>query len=447
MRKKSLILIIILFLLIDVNASIQGDVNNDGIVNAQDYLLVKKHILGISKLTGDNLVRADVNQKDGVTSLDYIVIKKIILNGQTVQDVESISLSNTNLSLDGGDVKKITVTISPSGAQNKNITWTSSNPKVAAVDQFGNVTANTRGTSIITATTSNGKKATCTVNVTLNITYKEIRHIQENGLATNIWYAIIPKKYKMHYAYGNNVVGNVSPPSTMAKNLNATLAINTQLLGFPIIDGKQVGLGTNVSGYDFYVEKTPGFQALNINYAPWEALKIYATKDYTKGITFKDINVGFEYEGDHVKYNNKETWLALFAQIIMNRKTASSYGPLDNTTAYFAKYYTSQEKKQNARHPRTWIAYDSNGTQYVAVATGRDIPLPNGKNLSQAGLTYWEIIDVTKKYMTTDIVTLYNLDGGGSSCFIYNGTKLNGNYDKDANGNRYERSNLGVFYW
>ena len=79
--KKLILMIFIILLMINVNALIKGDVNNDGKVNTQDYLLVKKHILGTSKLTGDNLVRADVNQQNGVTSLDYIAIKKIILNG------------------------------------------------------------------------------------------------------------------------------------------------------------------------------------------------------------------------------------------------------------------------------------------------------------------------------------------------------------------------------
>ena len=55
-----------------------GDVNGDGKVNSVDYILIRKHILGI-KLTGDKLKRADVNNDNSINSKDYIIIRKIIL--------------------------------------------------------------------------------------------------------------------------------------------------------------------------------------------------------------------------------------------------------------------------------------------------------------------------------------------------------------------------------
>jgi hypothetical protein len=56
----------------------KGDVNGDGKVNASDYILIRKHLIGI-KLTGDNLSRADVNKDNKVNSKDYIEIRKIII--------------------------------------------------------------------------------------------------------------------------------------------------------------------------------------------------------------------------------------------------------------------------------------------------------------------------------------------------------------------------------
>lgn len=61
------------------STSLKGDVDGNGKVGSSDYLLVKKHILGISKLTGDKLTRANVDGKNGVTASDYLAIKKIIL--------------------------------------------------------------------------------------------------------------------------------------------------------------------------------------------------------------------------------------------------------------------------------------------------------------------------------------------------------------------------------
>ena len=54
--------------------------------------------------------------------------------------------------------------------RNTGITWNSSNTGVATVDQSGNVTAKANGTTTITATTQNGKRASCTVTVTTAIT-------------------------------------------------------------------------------------------------------------------------------------------------------------------------------------------------------------------------------------------------------------------------------------
>ena len=59
-------------------------------------------------------------------------------------------------------------TVSPSNATNKTVNWSSSNSNIESVDQKGKVTAKAVGTATITAKTSNGKTAKCTVNVLFN---------------------------------------------------------------------------------------------------------------------------------------------------------------------------------------------------------------------------------------------------------------------------------------
>ena len=58
-------------------------------------------------------------------------------------------------------------TVLPAEAENKSVTWSSSKPKVAQVDQNGKVTALSAGTTVITCAAKNGSgaKATCTVTV------------------------------------------------------------------------------------------------------------------------------------------------------------------------------------------------------------------------------------------------------------------------------------------
>ena len=75
--------------------------------------------------------------------------------------------------------KTLTAIVSPSGASNKNLTWKSSNPKVAVVNQNGKVTALKAGKTTITVRSSNGKTAKCTVTVT-GANIMKIPNIKQN---------------------------------------------------------------------------------------------------------------------------------------------------------------------------------------------------------------------------------------------------------------------------
>lgn len=80
--------------------------------------------------------------------------------------VSSIKLSQTSISLKEKQTQTLTVTYSPSNAtKGKSITWKTDNAKVAKVSSNGKITAVGLGSTTITATTSNGKSATCQVIV------------------------------------------------------------------------------------------------------------------------------------------------------------------------------------------------------------------------------------------------------------------------------------------
>ena len=64
-----------------------------------------------------------------------------------------------------GATRQITATIEPADADDKTVTWSSSNEAVATVDGNGLITFIGEGTATITAKTSNGIEATVTVTV------------------------------------------------------------------------------------------------------------------------------------------------------------------------------------------------------------------------------------------------------------------------------------------
>lgn len=81
--------------------------------------------------------------------------------------VTSIALSSTSLSLVEGESTTLTATISPDNATYQKIAWSSSNPNVADVDEYGTVTAYKNGSAIIyaQATDDSGISASCQVSV------------------------------------------------------------------------------------------------------------------------------------------------------------------------------------------------------------------------------------------------------------------------------------------
>ena len=94
------------------------------------------------------------------------IIKAFTDNETTTVDVEKVSLNKSATTLTEGESETLTATITPSNATgDKTVKWSSSNEAVAAVDSNGKVTAKKAGTAVITATSSNGKTAGCTVTV------------------------------------------------------------------------------------------------------------------------------------------------------------------------------------------------------------------------------------------------------------------------------------------
>ena len=84
----------------------------------------------------------------------------------------SINLDRTSLTLtSAGQTATLNATISPSNATNKTVSWASSNPAVATVNN-GVVTAVGNGTATITARTTDGSNKSATCSVTVNFPIK-----------------------------------------------------------------------------------------------------------------------------------------------------------------------------------------------------------------------------------------------------------------------------------
>ena len=118
-----------------------------------------KYVATISQdglLTGKSVGAADLKVKadNGVYAMLRVVVSE--------PKPTSVSVSPSSVTLTEGQSRYLTATVYPSNASQL-VTWTSSNANIASVSSSGKVTAVNAGTAIITAKTSNGKSATCTV--------------------------------------------------------------------------------------------------------------------------------------------------------------------------------------------------------------------------------------------------------------------------------------------
>ena len=109
----------------------------------------------IDSTKGDGAVN-DIGQGDPESDCGDIIIV-----------VENLTLDKTTLEMTlGDDPVTLTTTITPENATEKTLIWSSSDEKVATVDENGKVSAVAEGTATITVKTKDGEKtATCEVTV------------------------------------------------------------------------------------------------------------------------------------------------------------------------------------------------------------------------------------------------------------------------------------------
>lgn len=94
-----------------------------------------------------------------------IAFQNILLPSAQKVDAESVSLSDESASVRIGESKQLTATVKPDNTTIKTLTWTSSDETVATVDENGLVTGKKSGSTVVTATTENGLKASCNILV------------------------------------------------------------------------------------------------------------------------------------------------------------------------------------------------------------------------------------------------------------------------------------------
>jgi len=92
-------------------------------------------------------------------------IEKPTDDGAPFYEVLSIEMDKLEIELNIGDTEQLSITFTPSNASDTTLVWSSDDTSTVEVDEEGTLTAISPGRAIITATTTNNKTTSCTVNV------------------------------------------------------------------------------------------------------------------------------------------------------------------------------------------------------------------------------------------------------------------------------------------
>lgn len=116
-----------------------------------------------SKTTKSNTL-STTSKKSTTTNPTNTSTKKVVKEETTVA-VKDIEINEDIESMEIGESESLTVTITPSNATDKKVTWKSSDKDIVKVSSSGKITAKEAGTATITATSSNGKTNTIKIKV------------------------------------------------------------------------------------------------------------------------------------------------------------------------------------------------------------------------------------------------------------------------------------------
>ena len=197
-----------------------------------------------AKSAGTAIITA--TSENGMTASCTITVEKKFI------PITEVYLDKSSATLTEGDTATLTATVLPENTTySKDVSWSSSNVAVATVDLMGKVTAKSAGTAVITATSENGKTASCTVTVNKKNTYTGLRDVDgqlkyfNNGNIDTTYTGFADYEGSRHYV--SNGVVDTTYTSLILDNGNWVYVENGK------VNNDYTGL-VNYEGLWFYVD-------------------------------------------------------------------------------------------------------------------------------------------------------------------------------------------------
>lgn len=130
------------------------------------------------------------------------------LNVNVYVAVKSVTVKKKSITLEVGKTEKVEATINPKNATNQELTWMSSNPSVATVDENGRIKAVYGGECTITATTKDSSEKSASVSVFVPSMSCSTKEVYLTLGRTSQFSVNLYTKNKSAIKYGDNNASN-----------------------------------------------------------------------------------------------------------------------------------------------------------------------------------------------------------------------------------------------
>ena len=249
-----------------------------------------------------------------------------------VVEVESVSLNKSEMTLTEGESETLAATVTPENAENKSIIWSSNNEAVATVDANGTVIAKRAGTAVITATSTNGKSAGCTVTVEKKqIPVTEVRLSESTvGIVEGSTYKLTATVLPENTTDSKNVSwsSNNEAVATVDANGNVTAKrAGTAVITATSTNGKTAGCTVTVSKKEIPITEI-SLDKSSATLTEGETTTLTATvlpenTTYGKSVKWSSSNVAVATVDLMGKVTAKRAGTAIITATSENGKTAS----------------------------------------------------------------------------------------------------------------------------
>lgn len=176
---------------------------------------------------------------------------------QTEPEEVTVALNKTSLTVEKGKTATLTAAVQPESAQ---VTWSNSNPGVAAVDQNGTVTAVGFGTAKITATAAQGgnkASASCDVTVPGVVFEQEEVYLQHAQVSYTLKHTVYPAGAQVVWSSNAPHIANVDPQTGLVTTVSPGSTVIGAAVTVPGEDGRTITAlsACQVTVFNCYLEE------------------------------------------------------------------------------------------------------------------------------------------------------------------------------------------------